>query len=156
LAVLYRYAGSLYTLVTDQVFLHEPSVVWERLEDVDQGAAVFVDGAFKRATPAGGDWAGWTPPSEALGTIDPVECVFSSYLHGAFILTLHDGVSRALALELQNEEDEQAQRAYAKREKERISQRRRELAHHQERRWHGQDEEKRKEKGKKEKECLIM
>jgi hypothetical protein len=75
LAVLYRHAGSLYTLVTDQVFLHEPSVVWERLEDVDQGAAVFVDSAFERATPAGGDWAGWTP-SETLGTVDPVECVF--------------------------------------------------------------------------------
>ena len=74
LAVLYRYSGSLYTLVTDQVFLHEPSVVWERLEDVDQGAAVFVDGAFELATPAGGDWAGWTP-SETLGTVDPVECV---------------------------------------------------------------------------------
>jgi len=73
--VLYRHAGSLYTLATDQVFLHEPSVVWERLEDVDQGAAVFVDSAFERATPAGGDWAGWTP-SETLGTVDPIECVF--------------------------------------------------------------------------------
>lgn len=76
LSVLYRHAGSLYTLVTDQVFLHEPSVVWERLEDVDQGAAVFVDMAFERATPVGGDFAGWTPPSETLGTVDPVECVF--------------------------------------------------------------------------------
>lgn len=74
LAVLYRHDGSLYTLVTDQVFLHEPSVVWERLEDVDQGAAVFVDSAFVRATPAGGDWAGWTPGE---GTVDPAECVFS-------------------------------------------------------------------------------
>jgi len=129
LAVLYRYAGSLYTLVTDQVFLHEPSVVWERLEDVDQGAAVFVDGTFQLATPAGGDWAGWTP-SETLGTVDPVD--------------------RALALQLQNAEDEQAQREYTKREQDR---RRRE---HDERRWQGQDEEKRKDKTKKEKECLIM
>jgi hypothetical protein len=80
LSVLYRHAGALYTLVTDQVFLHEPSVVWERLEDVDQGAAIFVDKAFERATPVGGDWAGWTPPSETLGTVDPVECVFSALL----------------------------------------------------------------------------
>ena len=85
LAVLYRYGGSLYTLVTDQVFLNEPSVVWERLEDVDQGAAVFVDSAFERATPAGGDWAGWKPPGEGLGTVDPVECVFPP-LHRAYIL----------------------------------------------------------------------
>ena len=70
LAVLYRRAGVLYTLVTDQVFLHEPTVVWERLEDVDQGAATFVDSAFEHATPVGGDWAGWSPPPE-----DPAECV---------------------------------------------------------------------------------
>ena len=73
LAVLHRHAGALYTLVTDQVFLNEPSVVWERLEDVDQGAAVFVDGAFERATPVGGDWAGLTLSPEALGTVDPAE-----------------------------------------------------------------------------------
>ncbi|KAH9971646.1 hypothetical protein BJV74DRAFT_907472 [Russula compacta] len=130
LAVLYRHPGALYTLVTDQVFLNEPSVVWERLEDVDQGAAVFVDAAFERATPIGGDWAGWNPNSETLGTVDPVD--------------------RALALELQNEEDEKARRAYAQREQ----QKRRELAERNERRWEGQrqDEERKKEK----KDCVIM
>ena len=71
LAVLDRHADALYTLVTDQVFLNEPSVVWERLEDVDQGASVFVDGAFQLATPVGGDWAGWTPGPERVE--DPAE-----------------------------------------------------------------------------------
>ncbi|KAF8493940.1 hypothetical protein F5888DRAFT_1720636 [Russula emetica] len=135
LSVLYRHAGSLYTLVTDQVFLHEPSVVWERLEDVDQGAAVFVDKIFERAAPVGGDWAGWTPPPETLGTVDPVD--------------------RALALELQNEEDERAQRAYEKREQERATQRRRERGQYDERRWHGHGQD-RKTKKEKEKECVIM
>jgi len=83
LSVLYRHGGALYTLVTDQVFLNEPSVVWERLEDVDQGAAIFVDSAFEQATPVGGDWAGWTPPPETLGTVDPAECVF--VLHECFV-----------------------------------------------------------------------
>jgi ubiquitin carboxyl-terminal hydrolase MINDY-1/2 len=75
LAVLYRHAGALYTLVTDQVFLNEPSVVWERLEDVDQGAATFVGSTFERAAPVGGDWAGFTLSPEALGTVDPSEYV---------------------------------------------------------------------------------
>ena len=75
LAVLYRHEGALYNLVTDQVFLNEPSVVWERLEDIDQGAAVFVDSAFEHATPVGGDWAGFTLSPEALGTVDPAEYV---------------------------------------------------------------------------------
>ncbi|KAI9454809.1 hypothetical protein F5148DRAFT_1277295 [Russula earlei] len=126
LAVLYRHGGSLYTLATDQVFMNEPSVVWERLEDVDQGGAVFVDSIFERATPIGGDWAGWTPPSDTLGTIDPVD--------------------HALALELQNAEDEQARRA---------AQRRRELARHEERRSQEQ-EEKRKRAKKEDKECTVM
>jgi len=46
----------IYTLATDQVFLHEPSVVWERIEDVDGAAGVFVDSTFTRGVPAGGDW----------------------------------------------------------------------------------------------------
>ncbi len=153
--MLYRHAGSLYTLVTDQVFLNEPSVVWERIEDVDQGAAVFVDSAFERATPVGGDWAGWTPPSETLGTVDPVECVF---IRHNYVIFMADSVpsSRALAMELQNEEDERAQRAYAKRGQERATQRRREQGHNEERRGQGREDEKRKEKTKKEKECVIM
>jgi len=130
--VLYRHGGALYTLVTDQVFLNEPSVVWERLEDVDQGAAIFVDSAFEQATPVGGDWAGWTPPPETLGTVDPAD--------------------RALALELQNEEDERARRVYAKREQERAAQRRREQRRYEEGRRH--EDEKRKEKTKKD--CVIM
>jgi hypothetical protein len=51
---------SLYSLVTDHVFLHEGSVVWERLEDVDGGSSTFVDSNFIRASPAGGDYAGQT------------------------------------------------------------------------------------------------
>jgi hypothetical protein len=30
------------------VFLHEPSVVWERIEDVDGADGMFVDGWFVR------------------------------------------------------------------------------------------------------------
>ena len=73
LSVLYKSPNpedsALYTLATDQVFLHEPSVVWERLEDVDGGWSTFVDSDFVRATPAGGDYAGHTGES-ALAAIE--------------------------------------------------------------------------------------
>lgn len=49
----------LYTLVTDQIFLQETSVVWERLEDID-GSGTFVDSNFVRSSPAGGDVVGQT------------------------------------------------------------------------------------------------
>jgi hypothetical protein len=63
LSVLFRPEGeesSLYTLVTDQVFFRESSIVWERLEDIDGGWSTFVDSEFIRSSPAGGDFAGQT------------------------------------------------------------------------------------------------
>ena len=61
--------SALYTLATDQVFLREPSIVWERLEDVDGGWSSFVDSEFVRSSPAGGDYAGHTAES-ALAAIE--------------------------------------------------------------------------------------
>lgn len=72
LSVLYKAPGAdgaLYTLATDQVFLHEGSVVWERLEDIDGGSSTFVDSDFVRASPAGGDFAGHTAES-ALAALE--------------------------------------------------------------------------------------
>jgi ubiquitin carboxyl-terminal hydrolase MINDY-1/2 len=95
LSVLYRYETSLYTLVTDQVFLHESSVVWERLEDVDGGWSTFVDSDFVKSSPAGGDFAGHTAESalaalEAenaaqLSVVDPAECVLLYHLPLSFL-----------------------------------------------------------------------
>jgi hypothetical protein len=64
--------AALYTLVTDQVFLREPSVVWEKLEDVDGGWSTFVDSDFLRASPAGGDFAGQTA-EDALIAMEMVD-----------------------------------------------------------------------------------
>lgn len=72
LSVLYKPEGdhpAIYSLVTDYVFLNEPSVVWERMEDVDGGWSTFVDSDFTRSSPAGGDFAGQTAES-ALRTFE--------------------------------------------------------------------------------------
>lgn len=70
LSVLYKSAPTerdpnpvLYTLVTDQSFLRESSVVWEKFGDVDGQGAEFVDSNFIKSTPAGGDYAGETGES---------------------------------------------------------------------------------------------
>ena len=66
LSVLYKRqlpgeeSSTLYTLVTDRVFLRETSVVWESLEDVDGQSSTFRDSAMLKSSPAGGDWAGHT------------------------------------------------------------------------------------------------
>jgi ubiquitin carboxyl-terminal hydrolase MINDY-1/2 len=46
LSVLYKCDTSLYSLVTDQVFFNEPSIVWERIEGVDGGSSMFVGSFF--------------------------------------------------------------------------------------------------------------
>lgn len=74
LSVLHRRADEnetgLYNLVTDYVFHNEPSVIWERLEDVDGSGTTFVDADFRKSSPAGGDFAGHTAQS-ALDVFDP-------------------------------------------------------------------------------------
>ncbi|TFK50184.1 DUF544-domain-containing protein [Heliocybe sulcata] len=84
----------LYSLVTDFAFLHEPTVVWERLEDVGGGLSTFVDSSFRPSAPAGGDFAGLSPEEAADAHQDypPVD--------------LDD---QALAQRLQAEEDAHAQ-----------------------------------------------
>ncbi|KAJ7052019.1 hypothetical protein C8F01DRAFT_1066452 [Mycena amicta] len=90
--------AALYSLVTDYVFLHERSVVWERIEDVDGHNATFVDSNFVRATPAGGDYAGQTA-EDALRMAE-IEA-------GMFVA--QDPGDLLLAQQLQSEEDNHAQ-----------------------------------------------
>lgn len=97
--------AALYTLVTDQVFLNEPSVVWERLEDVDGGWSTFVDSYFVRSSPAGGDFAGQTAEetlraaeaaaNENLGTVDPNEYVlFVFYIDKIYLSLSYPGIQQ--------------------------------------------------------------
>ncbi|TFK21464.1 hypothetical protein FA15DRAFT_79169 [Coprinopsis marcescibilis] len=129
---------ALYTLVTDQVFLRESSVVWERLEDIDGGWSTFVDSEFIKASPAGGDFAGQTA-EDALKALEILEQQYES--QGDHV-DLH---SRALAQQLQAEEDYLARRAH----EERLNRKQGKRTKHQE-----SGEEVKKEKKKKD--CIIM
>ncbi|TCD60335.1 hypothetical protein EIP91_010344 [Steccherinum ochraceum] len=112
LSVLYKSPdpddSALYTLVTDYVFLHESSVVWERIEDVEGGASTFVDSEFVRSSPAGGDYAGHTGES-ALAALEAQTRA----------LTLEEQADEALARQLQHMEDSRTQEIRAQREMER-------------------------------------
>ncbi|OSC96954.1 hypothetical protein PYCCODRAFT_1420247 [Trametes coccinea BRFM310] len=145
LSVLYKSPGedgALYTLATDQVFLHEPSVVWERLEDIDGGWSTFVDSDFVRSSPAGGDYAGHTAES-ALAALEQQT--------GA--LTLADRADEELARQLQAEEDERSREIYARRQREREEKDRAERERSQGARQRAGDAATRP---KKKSECLIM
>ncbi|KAJ6578055.1 hypothetical protein B0H19DRAFT_985595 [Mycena capillaripes] len=131
--------SSLYSLVTDHIFLHEPTIVWERLEDVDGGSSTFVDSNFIRSSPAGGDYAGQTA-EDALRAAE-----FEAGLFG-----VHDPGDHLLAQQIQAEEDNHAQMLRdAFREKKRQQE--------QEKRQKEQEKlEAQHRKNQKKKDCVIM
>ncbi|TFK82191.1 hypothetical protein K466DRAFT_666660 [Polyporus arcularius HHB13444] len=153
LSVLYKSPGedgALYTLVTDQVFLHESSVVWERLEDIDGGWSTFVDSEFVRSSPAGGDYAGHTAES-ALAALEQET--------GA--LTLAERADRDLARQLQDEENVRLHDHYARRDLERMERERAEQENESERRGRGRRDERQRAldgamRPKKKSDCIIM
>ncbi|KAI6108916.1 hypothetical protein EDD16DRAFT_1617304 [Pisolithus croceorrhizus] len=113
LSVLHKPEGedsALYTLVTDHVFLHEPSVVWERLEDIDGGWSTFVDCDFVKSSPVGGDFAGQT-----------AEAAVRAYEVAAGV---GDPRDHELARRLQAEEDARARQLYLQRERQRAERQR--------------------------------
>ncbi|KAG8212813.1 hypothetical protein J3R82DRAFT_11106 [Butyriboletus roseoflavus] len=97
--------AALYALVTDDVFLHEPTIVWERLEDVDGGWSTFVNSEFHRAVPVGGDVAGQT-----------AEAALRRFEMEAGLYAVVDPADQALARQLQAEEDQRAQQLYLRRQ----------------------------------------
>ncbi|KAF8151256.1 hypothetical protein K438DRAFT_1865167 [Mycena galopus ATCC 62051] len=130
---------SLYSLVTDSVFLHEGSVVWERLEDVDGGNSTWVDSNFVRSSPAGGDYAGQTA-EDALRAAE-IEA-------GMFVPS--DPGDLILAQQIQAEEDNHAQML---RDAWKEKQRGRQLAQEAEEARRREKKEKKAGKGKG---CVVM
>ncbi|CAG8552220.1 11373_t:CDS:2 [Acaulospora morrowiae] len=74
-STLYKHPKTsvLYILVTDAGFVHERSVVWESLIDVDQNASEFVDGKFRKCEATSGDYVDVTEVHEVPGGGDQ-EC----------------------------------------------------------------------------------
>ncbi|KAG8833911.1 hypothetical protein FRC17_009870 [Serendipita sp. 399] len=91
---------TLYTLVTDRVFLKETSVVWESLVDVDGQSSSFYEWNFVKSTPVGGNFAGQTGEDVARAYDREQE-------REAMTADLR------LAHQLQWEEDQYARRVYA-------------------------------------------
>ncbi|KAF9650167.1 hypothetical protein BDM02DRAFT_3141330 [Thelephora ganbajun] len=127
----------LYTLVTDQSFLNEPSVVWEKFGDVDGQSAEFVDSYFIKSAPVGGDYAGETGES----TLAAIEAQIAG-------IHLSGSPDERLARRLQMEEDSKAREIYRRRQ--------RALVEKQQRKAWAEAEKLQKKQKKKEKDCVIM
>ncbi|KAG8798702.1 hypothetical protein FRC18_008567, partial [Serendipita sp. 400] len=103
LSVLYKRkdpesdATTLYTLVTDRVFLKETSVVWESLVDVDGQSSSFYEWNFVKSTPVGGNFAGQTGEdvARAYDRAEEREALSAEYVS---ILSILELFSRFVAL----------------------------------------------------------
>jgi hypothetical protein len=49
---------TLYQLVTDQSFAHEPEITWESITDIDGAGTSYYNSEFFPASSAGGDYSG--------------------------------------------------------------------------------------------------
>ncbi|KAG8750820.1 hypothetical protein FRC14_000188 [Serendipita sp. 396] len=145
LSVLYKRkdpesdATTLYTLVTDRVFLKETSVVWESLVDVDGQSSSFYEWNFVKSTPVGGNFAGQTGEDVARAYDRAEEREALS-------------ADMRLAHQLQWEEDQHERRLYEehRRRKEAAAQAREEAQDNDGQRK--DQKKKKKEKG----DCIIM
>lgn len=150
LSVVYKPIGrdnALYSLITDHAFLHEPTVVWQRMDDVEGVSTSYVDADFNPANPAGGDVMGQTAEQALMAAeylADPQAQAEFVTFHTAIIRLTNRTSSKQLAIQLQQEEEHQY----------------RELRAQHDRRLQEQHEfeERKKEKKrlKKEKSCIIM
>ena len=104
--------ATLFQLVTDQSFLHEPTVIWESLEDVDGAVSRFYDSRLQPAR-IREDWTRRDARSSTDQTerdnMHDAEYAYSSFL-SSFQTKLETFLhSMALAAQLQHDEYEQDQ-----------------------------------------------
>ncbi|GLB44751.1 putative MINDY deubiquitinase [Lyophyllum shimeji] len=146
--------SALYTLATDQVFLNEPSVVWERIEDVDGSAGLFVDSHFVRASPAGGDWAGRTAEDTARDIQRQQDEAERAALDGGAGMSDHE-----LARQLQAQENQYARQEHAYMQQQEYERQRGEEEERRQKELAMRREKERKKQAKAEgrkKDCVIM
>lgn len=101
-STMFKYNGDLYLLVTDQGYLNQPDIVWEKLDEV-HGDTVFVTGTFTpfQAGESSGLW-------DEQGAIAATADYLSSQSDGTKDLGANN-TDLELAMSLQHQEFEQQQ-----------------------------------------------
>ncbi|KAI5073241.1 hypothetical protein GOP47_0011254, partial [Adiantum capillus-veneris] len=105
-STMFKYKGDLYLLVTDQGYLSQPDIVWEKFDEV-HGDTVFVTGTFAPFQ-AGENSGLWDEQGAIAATAD----YLSSHQQASSKGTTELGVNNSdfdLAMILQHEEFEQQQ-----------------------------------------------
>lgn len=107
-STMFKFNGELYLLATDQGYINQPDLVWEKLNEVN-GDSVFMTGNFKefKAENQGGD--SWDEHNAMSSTADYLASIDNSGQEGS---TLNSDLQLAIALQ-QQEFEQQPQRQSA-------------------------------------------
>ncbi|XP_077248125.1 uncharacterized protein LOC143887817 [Tasmannia lanceolata] len=102
-STLFKFNRELYLLATDQGYINQPDLVWEKLNEVN-GDTVFMTGTFKEFK-AGNQTNDWDEQTAVTSTSDYIASIDKSAQEGS---TLNSDLQLAIALQ-QQEFDHQPQ-----------------------------------------------
>lgn len=102
---MFKFNGELYILATDQGYLNQPDLVWEKLNEVN-GDTVFVTGSFKKFNAENQARDSWNEQNAMSSTADYLASLEASDPAGS---TLNSDLQLAIALQ-QQEFEQQPQR----------------------------------------------
>ncbi|KAI4343284.1 hypothetical protein MLD38_027810 [Melastoma candidum] len=104
-STMFKYEGELYLLATDQGYLNQPDLVWEKLNEVN-GDTVFVTSNFKEFKIDGHTSETWDERNAMASTADYLASIDSSTNAG---LDINSDLQLAIALQQQEFEQQQQQ-----------------------------------------------
>ncbi|KAA3475890.1 protein FAM63A-like [Gossypium australe] len=102
-STMFKYNGELYLLATDQGYLNQPNLVWEKLNEVN-GDTLFMTGSFKEFKVDDNHVTGtWDEQNAMASTADYIASIDSAVQAG---LDVNSDLQLAIALQQQEFEEE--------------------------------------------------
>lgn len=104
-STMFKFKGDLYLLATDQGYINQPDLVWEKLNEV-HGDSVFMTGDFKEFKAEDQVGSSWNQHHAVAKTADYIASVTNTQPSDA---TLNSDLQLAIALQQQEFEQQQPQ-----------------------------------------------
>lgn len=104
-STMFKFKGDLYLLATDQGYINQPDLVWEKLNEV-HGDSVFMTGDFKEFKAEDQAGSSWNQHHAVAKTADYIASVTNTQPSDA---TLNSDLQLAIALQQQEFEQQQPQ-----------------------------------------------
>lgn len=104
-STMFKFKGDLYLLATDQGYINQPDLVWEKLNEV-HGDSVFMTGDFKEFKAEDQVGSSWNQHHAVTKTADYIASVTNTQPSDA---TLNSDLQLAIALQQQEFEQQQPQ-----------------------------------------------